>query len=101
LAPPEKSNALPFCAFMCYRGDTQLLLRDQMPLPIPAMIDWVPTTGEDRLDPPRGPVLVRTQEPGRSVHVCLLADGLWRMSGAMDRVVYGVTDWALLEGEPV
>jgi hypothetical protein len=72
-----------------------------MPAPTPALIDWQPTEllGEERPTPPpeAKPVLVRTSEPGRAHHIALWFAGIWRMSGAQERVVYGVTDWALLD----
>ena len=67
-----------------------------MPSPVPALVDWqavVAAEGEKPTPIPGGkPLLVRTGLPGREYAVALWLVGVWRMSGAQERVVYGVTD---------
>ena len=44
---------------------------------------------------PEGPLLVRLPASGGyHYHVAIKSDGMWRMFGATDRMIYGVEAWA-------
>ena len=61
-----------------------------------ALIDWNLLYGEDAKPAPlQQPVLTRTAaNPERHYHVAIFLAGLWRLSGAQDRIIYGVEAWS-------
>jgi hypothetical protein len=63
---------------------------------MPVLLDWMPLHGEGAVPPPvQHPVLVRTElNPVRHYHVAIFMAGFWRMSGAQDRIIYGVDAWS-------
>lgn len=67
-----------------------------------AIVEWTPVSRADEEDgqiavapPPRQALLVKVPSPGGTeCHVARLDGGLWRLTGAPERTVYGVTAWA-------
>jgi hypothetical protein len=52
-------------------------------------------TADTKIRPPEGPLLVRLPASGGyHYHVAIKSDGMWRMFGATDRMIYGVEAWA-------
>jgi hypothetical protein len=62
-----------------------------------ALVDWTPTDGSVV---PAGPLLVRAPIPGGGFHHYVaesVGRDVWRLNGAPERRVYGITDWANVE----
>ena len=52
-------------------------------------------TADTKIRPPERPLLVRLPASGGyHYHVAIKSDGMWRMFGATDRMIYGVEAWA-------
>jgi hypothetical protein len=65
-----------------------------------ALVEWTPVDGADVPLVPGGPLLVRAAKADGGFHHYVaesLGRDLWRLVGAPERRVYGITDWARIE----